>query len=421
MISGTPNEREGDGVKVGFVHPTYPQGEGTGATHSASRIVFELAGRGHDVTVYPWETPPDDATIDADVSVRSLDPSGYPYHSALQLDAALHDRIPEFDEYDVVHSYVMNAMPAMGAIAERTDAATVVTLNAYGAICPKNDLRYMDREPCTENGLAKCTACSLATSGGGEDSPLYRSASRLGYLKLVREGERVADRIDAYHALSPHIAATYADFGFPPERLTVIPNILDERFRRPHEGDFEGPYDLLYVGSLAEHKGVDRLVPIVERLNRQVSEAVGLTVVGDGDLRSEMEHQAVESGLADHVTFTGWLPNDDLPAVFAAHDCFVYPGRWDEPFGRVFLEALATGTPVVASDVGSVVEIVGDAGVTTDGTVEGFVTALADLLAGDALSARSAAAAEEIEAYRTEAVVPQFEALYETAMERRLR
>lgn len=405
-------------MRVGFVHPTYPQGEGTGATHSASRIVFELADRGHDVTIYPWETPPDGATNDAGVSVRPLDPSGYPYHSALQLDAALRERLSEFGDYDVVHSYVMNAMPAMGAIASRTGAATVVTLNAYGGICPKNDLRYMDREPCTSNGLAKCTACSLATSGGGEDSPFYRSASRLGYLKLVREGERVADRIDAYHALSPHIAATYADFGFPPERLTVIPNILDERFRRPHESDFGPPYDLLYVGSLAEHKGADRLVPILEGLNRRLADRVRLTVVGDGDLRTDMERQAAEKGLDDRVTFTGWLPNEDLPRVFAAHDCFVYPGRWDEPFGRVFLEALATGTPVVASDVGSVAAIVGAAGVTTDGSVEGFVAALADLLDGEALSARSAAAAEEIEAYRAETVIPQFEALYETAMGR---
>ncbi|WP_218011976.1 glycosyltransferase family 4 protein [Natrinema sp. CBA1119] len=406
-------------MKLGFVHPSYPKSEGTGATHSASRIVFELADRGHDVTVYPWERPPEDAAIDADVSIRPLELSGYPYHSAFQLNDALRKRVAEFDEYDVVHSYVMNSMPVLGEIAARTSAATVVTLNAYGGICPKNDLRYMDREPCTSNGLAKCTACSLATSGShDEDGPLYRSASRLGYLKLIREGERMVDEIDAYHALSPHIEATYADFGFPPERLTVIPNILDERFSRPHESDFDAPYDLLYVGSLDEHKGVDRLVPILNRLNDRVSGAVRLTVVGDGGHRTDMEQRAADSAIEDRVTFTGWLPNDDLPGVFAAHDCFVYPGRWDEPFGRVFLEALATGTPVVASDVGSVAEIVGDGGVTTDGSVDGFVAALRDLFDGEKLATRSSAAGREVAAYRAETVVPQFEELYERVIER---
>jgi len=198
----------------------------------------------------------------------------------------------------------------------------------------------------------------------------------------------------------------------------VIPNILDERFSRPHESDFDAPYDLLYVGSLDEHKGVDRLVPILNRLNDRVSGAVRLTVVGDGGLRTDMEQRAADSAIEDRVTFTGWLPNDDLPSVFAAHDCFVYPGRWDEPFGRVFLEALATGTPVVASDVGSVAEIVGDGGVTTDGSVDGFVAALRDLFDGEKPATRSSAAGREVAAYRAETVVPQFEELYERVIER---
>ncbi|QLH81133.1 glycosyltransferase family 4 protein [Halosimplex pelagicum] len=405
-------------MRVGFVHPTYPQGEGTGATHSASRIVFELADRGHDVTAYCWADPPDDASFAADISVRPLDTDGYPYHSALQLDAALRGRLDEFDAYDVVHSYVMNSLPALGEVAAETTAATVLTLNAYGAVCPKNDLRYMDREPCSSNGLAKCAACSVATSGGhDEDGPLYRSASRLGYLKLVRDGERVADRIDGYHALSPHIRETYADFGFPRDRLSVIPNVLDERFDGPHESDFEAPYDLLYVGSLDEHKGVDRLVPVLDRLNRSGDGPFRLTVVGDGGLRTDLEAAAEKRGLDEAVTFTGWLDNDDLPALYAAHDCFLYPGRWDEPFGRVFLEALAAGTPVVASDVGSVAEIVGDGGRVTDGSVEGFATAIRELFDGDA-AATSAAAKRTVERYRADAVVPQFEELYERAVER---
>jgi len=366
--------------------------------------------------VYCWETPPDDATIDIDCAVRPLDTSGYPYHSALQLDAALRERVPEFDAYDVVHSYVMNSMPAMGEIAVETDAATVVTLNAYGAICPKNDLRYMDREPCTSNGLAKCTGCSLATSGGhDEDGALYRTASRLGYLKLVREGERVADRLDGYHALSPHIESTYADFGFPAEKLRVIPNMLDARFDVAHTSDFAAPYDLLYVGSLAEHKGVDRLLPVLARLNRDERGPFRLTVVGDGGQRAELERRAEREGVRERVAFTGWLDNADLPAIFAAHDCFVYPGRWDEPFGRVFLEALATGTPVVASDVGSVADIVGPGGVTTDGSVEEFTAAVRSLVDGGRLESTSRAAKRTVDQYRAEAVVPQFLELYERA------
>ena len=402
-------------MNVGFVHPSYPSAEGEGAIHSASTIVAELAARGHDVTVYPWERPPEGTDLALDCTVRPLDTSGYPYHSALQLDAALRERTGELADHDVVHSYVMHTIPALA----RVDTATVVTLNAYGAVCPKNDLRYMDREPCTSNGLAKCTACSLATSGGHDaDGPLYRSASRLGYLKLVRECGAAADRIDGYHALSPHLAETYADFGFPRERLAVVPNILDDRFDLAHTSEFEPPYDLLYVGSLAEHKGVDRLLPLLARLNRGEDGPFRLTAVGDGGRRTDLERKAEASGLGSQVAFTGWVDNAELPAIFAAHDAFVYPGQWDEPFGRVFLEALGTGTPVVASDVGSVASIVGPGGVTTDGSAEALADAILALVATDRLADLSAAARDTVDRYRAETVVPQFVDLYERARQR---
>jgi len=408
----------GESLAIAFIHPSHPESEGTGATHSATRIVSELADRGHDVTVYCRERPPEDAAVDPAIELRSLDRSGYPYHTGFQLNDAIRDRAAEFGAYDVVHSYVMNAMPALGEAVADTDAATVVTLNAYGAVCPKNDLRYMDREACASNCLAKCAACTVATSGGHDEySAPYRAASRLGYLELVRRGEAVADRIDGYHALSPHLKSTYADFGFPADRLAVIPNLLDDRFDRPHESDFRPPYDLLYVGALAEHKGVDRLIPILAALNRRHEADFRLTVVGDGGKQSQLAAAAEREGVGSAVAFTGWVPNADLPALFADHDCFVYPGQWDEPFGRVFLEALATGTPVVASDVGSVADIVGDGGRVTDGSVEGFVETIGALTAGDDLPTLSERAKETVDAYRPSAVVPQFERLYERCLD----
>lgn len=406
-------------MRIGFIHPSYPQGEGTGATHSASRIVSEVAKRGHEVTVYCRERPPEGHDVGSGTSLRPLDPSGFPYHTGLQLDEALRERTAEFDAYDLVHSYVMDAIPALGEVATKTMAATVVTLNAYGGICPKHDLRYMDREPCTSNGLAKCTACSLATSGGHDRyGRAYRSASRMGYLKLVRKGGRMADRIDGYHALSPHLKGTYADFGFPRDRLAVVPNVLDERFDREHASDFEEPYELLYVGDLARHKGVDRLVPVLDALNRRSSATFRLTVVGDGGLRSELERQTSTRALEPVVSFAGRLPNAELPGVFASRDLFVYPGRWDEPFGRVFLEALATGTPIVASDVGGVADIVGDGGTTTDGSVGGFADSILELVGAGELRTLSRNAKRKAKEYRADAVVPRLLELYERSLER---
>jgi len=228
----------------------------------------------------------------------------------------------------------------------------------------------------------------------------------------------MVDEIDAYHAPLTHIEATYADFGFPPERLTVIPNILDERFSRPHESDFDAPLRPAVRRIARRTQGCRPTRPDPEPTERPGLRGCPADRRWRWWPRTDMEQRAADSAIEDRVTFTGWLPNDDLPSVFAAHDCFVYPGRWDEPFGRVFLEALATGTPVVASDVGSVAEIVGDGGVTTDGSVDGFVAALRDLFDGEKLATRSSAAGREVAAYRAETVVPQFEELYERVIER---
>jgi glycosyltransferase involved in cell wall biosynthesis len=406
-------------MQIAFVHPGYADGAGTGATHSASRIVSAVAARGHEVTVYARDQPPESDAFDGDVAIESLDCDGFPSHTGLALDRELRARREEFGQYDLVHSYVVTAVPALAAIGAETTASTVVTLNAYGGICPKDDLRYMDREPCTSNGLAKCSACSVATSRGHDEySAAYRAASRLGSLRLVRKGERVADQVDGYHALSPHIRDTYADFGFPRDRICVVPNLLDERFCLAHQSDFEPPYELLSVGTLGRHKGVDLLPPLLDRLQTELEAAVRLTVVGDGGLRSELEAETESRGLKSAVTFTGWVPNEDLPETFAAHDAFLYPGQWDEPFGRVFLEALATGTPVITSDVGSVAAIVGEGGRTTDGSVSGFVETISDVVANDGLRAMSRAATARAERYRTDEVAPQLLSLYEDALSR---
>jgi len=329
----------------------------------------------------------------------------------------LRSRVDEFAKFDVVHSYLSPSIPALAEIGSRTSTATIVTLNAYRGICPKNDLRYLDSEPCTSNGVAKCTVCSLSTSGGHDEyGRSYRAASRLGYLKLIRESERSADRIDGYHAVSPHVKATYADFGFPRDRLRVIPNMLDETFRGEHESDFEEPYELLYVGSLDGHKGVDRLLPILTQLRRRSAHEFRLTVVGDGGLRSELEEQARSRELHAAVSFTGRLPNKELPGTYASHDMFLYPGRWDEPFGRVFLESLAAGTPVIASDVGSVGDIIGSGGRTTDGTISDFTASILGVIDGDELRALSDDAKRVVTKYRSETVVPQFVELYERVL-----
>jgi glycosyltransferase involved in cell wall biosynthesis len=108
-----------------------------------------------------------------------------------------------------------------------------------------------------------------------------------------------------------------------------------------------------------------------------------LAIVGRGEQEAELKCLAADLGVDDACTFTGF--RQDIPALMNAFDVFALSSRW-EGFGVVFLEAMAAGTPVVASDTSAIPEVVadGETGLLCDpGNTEAFAAALATLLTDD--------------------------------------
>jgi glycosyltransferase involved in cell wall biosynthesis len=400
-------------MKIAFIHPSWPGDEGTGATYTATQVICGLAQRGHDVTVYCPDTPPENVDIPSGIVLENLDLSGFPYHTNTQLNRALQSRVEEFDAYDVTNSYCLPALPSLKIIGRQTTSATGVTLNAYAAICPKNDLMYLDRQQCTHRSIARCTQCIVRTSSGHEEfSTPYRMMSRFGNFRLIHDSESDIETIDFFRAPSDHVKKNHVDFGFPADPIRVIPHPLNEQFLVDHRSDFDEPYQLLYVGYLESHKGVDKLVPILSQLRERLDSEIVLTVVGKGGLQSKMERQASVYGVADAVRFRGFIKNRGLPEVYASHDLFIHPGVWEEPLARVYLEALATGTPIVTRKYGSIAEIIGGGGITTDGTIEGFVDAIAAAITHERLRELSEGAKETVVEYHRSRVIDRIEHMY---------
>jgi glycosyltransferase involved in cell wall biosynthesis len=423
-------------MDIGFVHNRWPGAEGAGSTVEANIIVRGLRDRGHDVTVFCHQTPESGVTEPGFDIVDLRVPDGDRLRGLRnrQRFSNAFDRLDhDFGRYDVVHSYVAAAIPGLAAATETASTRTLVSLVGYGSLCPKKDLLYMDDEPCTSNGLTRCLNCATRTLlsqqgsrydvsalqqySGAKRLPAlgYSLADRYSNLSHVLEVRRHRDRFDGYHTTTDHMKAKYSAFGFPGDDIEVIPGVLDERFLIEHRSDFEEPFDLLYVGELRRKKGVSKLVPLLDRLLDTGTE-FRLTVVGDGPMESTLADQTRERGLEDAVTFEGHVPFADMPAFYADHDLLVYPGVLDEPFGRIFVECLATGTPVVGSRVGAFERIVGEGGVATDGTVAGFAEAITDLVARDELQRMSEAGRERAVVYRPDRIIDQFEALYRALM-----
>jgi glycosyltransferase involved in cell wall biosynthesis len=134
-----------------------------------------------------------------------------------------------------------------------------------------------------------------------------------------------------------------------------------------------------YVGRLEPHKGVSVLVDAVARLPH-----CKLTIVGDGPERATVLRLIEELGVAGRIGWSGFVPHDDLPDAYRRFDVVAIPSletsRWIEQFGRVAVEAMASGVPVVASASGALPEVVGDAGrLVKPGDVLELASALQEL------------------------------------------
>ena len=150
--------------------------------------------------------------------------------------------------------------------------------------------------------------------------------------------------------------------------------------RSPHRDPARG-FLIGYVGRLVPEKGVDLLVNAVAGLEGQWR----LAIVGAGPERESLEETARRLDLDGRVTLEGHLSSTRMPAFYRTLDALVVPSRslpnWVEQFGRVIIEAMACGVPVVGSDCGEIPRVVGDAGlIFPEGEADGLQRCLARLM-----------------------------------------
>jgi glycosyltransferase involved in cell wall biosynthesis len=179
-----------------------------------------------------------------------------------------------------------------------------------------------------------------------------------------------------------------AAYGVPAEKITVIYEAADPRFG-PRDAleqqTIRANYGLppayfLYLGTIEPRKNLLRLLRAWEPLYL-AGEAPPLVIVGKRGWLSEPFFEAVKRSPARKgLILTGYVLDDDLPALIAAATAFVFPSLY-EGFGLPPLEAMACGTPVVASTASSVPEVVGEAGLLVEPEdVAGWTAAMGRLL-----------------------------------------
>jgi glycosyltransferase involved in cell wall biosynthesis len=142
-------------------------------------------------------------------------------------------------------------------------------------------------------------------------------------------------------------------FGFEP--VEYFPICVDEVFCSELNADTERPPVIIYVGAMAEVKGVHILLEAFRKVIRQVPQA-RLIYAGSGDLLDLLKRKAIQYGLEKSVEFLGFVEHDNIYQVYTKGRVFIMPSIWSEQFGLAGPEALMCGLPCVASNVGGIPE-----------------------------------------------------------------
>lgn len=310
---------------------------------------------------------------------------------------------------EVVHFH--NTFPLLSASvyggAHAEGAATVQTLHNYRMLCPSGLLLRGDTvcEKCvgrmvpTPAVVFRCYRGSFA--GSAAVATMLTTGRAIGAMETG---------VDRFIALTEFSRRKFIEGGLPAERVVVKPNFL---VRDPGAGDGRGGY-ALFVGRLSPEKGVAVLLEAWRRMPG----AHRLVIVGDGPLAGLVQAHAAADA---RIEWRPHQPQDRVLGLMQEAALLIAPSQWYEGLPRVFVEAMACGTPVIASRLGGLTELLdgGDHGrCFTAGDARQLAAAAAELLnCPERLSAMRAAARRVfLDRYTAEANYAQLMSIYGAAV-----
>lgn len=325
-----------DSLRVAVVHSYYSDRMPSGENVVVDLQVQALRRAGHEVEVF--------AVHQNEVEQGRLYTAKAAFRAGTNRGRGPAVELEDFGP-DVVH--VHNLFPNFGRTwTSRFKDRLVATLHNYRPICPASTL-FRDGHACTlcPDHHSSRFAVRYACYRGSRMATLPMAMGiRFEKDPLLLNARRIV-------TLSEDMRTHYAAVGVPAEKLTTVPNFVPaNRTRGKHDGGF-----WLYVGRFSPEKGI---LPLVERWPTGVL----LKVVGDGQLDQEVRRAAGPA-----VQVLGTLSQDEVRTLMGAATGLVFPSLWPEGLPTVYLEALAAGTPVLASQqsvVGSLVAAEGTGLVT---------------------------------------------------------
>jgi L-malate glycosyltransferase len=373
-------------MRIGITcYPTYG---GSGAV--ATELGLELARRGHQVHFITYGSP---------FRLRGYAERVF-FH---QVDTRM-GRYPLFDHYP----YTLALASKQHEVVLREQ---LELLHVHYAI-PHATTAYLAREMLNGEWPLRV----MTTLHGTDITLVGQESSFYGITKFSIE------QSDAVTAVSTYLRdETYRAFGCVSCDVRVIPNFVNLQEYRP--GD-RGCHDRLaasgeklitHVSNFREVKRVKDVIRVFARIRRAMP--ARLIMIGDGPERMDAENESRELAVSDDVRFLGRL--DSVATVLQGSDLFILPSQ-TESFGLAALEAMACGSPVVATRAGGLPEVIDDGvnGILEPvGSVEAMGRRAVELLRDpDRHQAMRDAAIAKAEQFSAERIVPMYESFYQEVL-----
>jgi glycosyltransferase involved in cell wall biosynthesis len=322
-----------------LVHNRYQQAGGEDVVFEAEARL--LADRGHRVARFVVDNaaiPVDRSPIQA---IRLAVETTWSFRAAARMRRMIQRFRP-----DVVHAHNTFPLisPSIHAAAHGPGIGTVQTLHNYRLICPAATL-FRDGHVC-HDCIGQAIPWPSVRHECYRDSAT-QSLAVATMLTVHRARGTWTRNVDVIVALTEFARQQLAAGGLPAERLTVKPNFLAPD---PGPGAVRGEH-FLFIGRLDALKGVRTLLEAWRSLD------VPLRVVGDGPLRPEVESAAAAN---PHLSYLGHLDRRDVIAEVQGARALLFPSIWYEGLPMTIIEAFACATPVIASNLGAMSEMITD-------------------------------------------------------------
>ena len=322
-------------MRILTVHNNYRQPGGEEQIFAGESALLE--SHGHEVFRYTLDND-DISTVNPLLLAKNTLWNSTVYRD---LRSLIREKQPEIAHF---HNTFPLISPSAYYAARDEGVAVIQTLHNYRLLCP-NALFFRDGHVC-EDCLGRVFPMPGVLHGcyrnNRRDSAMV--AATTSFHTILGTWTKAVDK---FIVISQFAMNKFIQGGLPAEKLALKYNSLPSV---PEPGEGKGGY-AVYVGRLSIEKGLGVLLEAWRRLDRQIP----LKILGDGPMAGLVTEATREM---PEIEWLGRRPSNEVYEIVGNAAFLVFPSEWYETFGQVAIEAFAKGTPVVASNIGAIPELV---------------------------------------------------------------